>query len=108
REMFRQQRAFQFEQLVQGRAFAHRDVIDLVQRRRLFDGSSKQVRLNRVLHVTEIAASFPITVDKYRLAADELGNPSRDHSGISAVRVLARPEDVEVSEPDRRNTIAAR
>src|ERR1041385_5890100 len=42
------------------------------------------------------------------LAGEKRTNPARDHCGVCALGVLARPEDVEVAKPNRLHAVAAR
>ena len=96
-----------FEQLVQRRAIADRDVVDLVDGVRILGGGGKQVGLDGVVDVAEVAAGFAVAVDIDRLVLDHAGDPLRDDRGIGAVGILAAAEDVEVAQADGLQAIAA-
>src|SRR5690606_40545998 len=54
-----------------------------------------------------VAAGFTIAVDRHFLIADHGPHPSRDHRRIGALRILARAEDIEVTQASRLKTVAA-
>src|SRR5206468_842094 len=65
----------------------------------------KKVDLHDVLDIAEVAAGFTVTVYLYRNVLHHRRNPLRDHRGVRPLRVLARAEDVEVTQPDRFNAV---
>ena len=99
---------YQLEQFVQRGPGMHRHVENGVQCRRVRGRGSKQVGLNDVGHVTEIAASFTISIDVNGFILDHRRDPLGNDRGVSAIGILAWPEHVEVAEANSFQTIALR
>ena len=108
RKMRFEQRTDHLEQLFESRLFVQRNVVDLVDGGRVVGHGGEQICLDRVVDIAEIAGRFPVAIDEDRFLADHAGNPFRDHRGVRPVRILARTEHVEVAQPDRAESIAAR
>ena len=85
------------EKLVQCRALAAGHVVDLCFRVRAESPRGKQVCLNYVLDVAEIAASLPVAVDKCGLSVAKSAEPAGDDRRIRPGRILSGTKDVEVS-----------
>src|SRR4051794_3303463 len=84
------------QQLVERRAFAHSDVVHPVHRSRIVCKGGAEVRLHGVRDIAEIARRLAVTIDLHRLAEEGGTHPARDYRGVGALRILARPEDVEI------------
>src|SRR6266850_547682 len=87
-----------FEEGIQARAVAKADVVNLVDGVFADGGGGEEVGLNHVFDVAEIAAGFAVAVDVDGLFFDHGRDPGGNYSGIRAVRILARAEDVEVAQ----------
>ncbi len=80
---------------------ADADVVHLVDRRALVRREPReQVRLHDVLDVAEVAAGLAVAEDDALLVGEQPGDPARDHRRVGTLRILTRPEDVEVAQPD--------
>jgi len=95
------------EEDIEARAVANRNIVDLIGGFRVFAGGSKQVCLDGVIDITEVAAGFAIAVDIHRLAVDHTGDPFRDDRCVGTVGVLPLAEDVEVAQADGLEPIGA-
>ena len=107
-------------QFVKRGAVANGNVIDLVSGRHIYldsrlrgndgirNGGGEEVDLAHVFDKAEIAAGFSVAVDKDRFVFNHAGDPLRDNGGVSAIRVLAWAEDVEIAQADGVKTITAR
>ena len=103
----RDQRAQLAIQVVERRATVHRHVVDLVHALEIRNGRRQDVGLHRVLDVAEVARRLAVAVDRGRLTFEQRGDPARDHRGIGAARILARPEHVEVPQADGLHPVRA-
>ena len=97
------------EQLVQRRAPADGDVVDLVDRRRIGRRSPRAgspARRCRRSRSRGVVSPSPLiaTASPSSIAPD----PARDHGGVRAFGILPRAEDVEVAQADRLHPVAAR
>ena len=63
--------------------------------------------LHRIRHRAEIPTRFAVPEDLHGLSRDQCGDPSRDDGCVGSMRILARTEDVEVSQPDGLHPVAA-
>src|SRR3569833_4711766 len=77
-----------FDLLVQGRTVADGDVVDLVGRVRMLIGGSKQIGLNDVVDVAEVATGFAVAVDVHRFVPDHARHPLRYHGRVGTLRIL--------------------
>jgi hypothetical protein len=102
------ERGERVEQPVQRRALSDGNVVNLVQGGSVRRQRRAQIRLHRVRDKAEVAAGFAVAVDRHRLAARDRADPTRDHRGVGALRILPRAEDVEVPQSDRLHAVAAR
>lgn len=96
------------KELIKTGAITHGHVVDLVSRSVIRDSSRQQVCLYRVVYKAKIATGFAVTIDMEIIALDHRGSPFRDNGSISAIGILAFAENVEVTQPDSVETIAAR
>src|SRR5207245_2685714 len=68
----------------------------------------EQVSLHHVVDVGEVARLLAVAVHLERLARERLGEEARDHGRVLRLRVLPRPEDVEVAQAHRLEPVEAR
>ena len=73
-----------------------------------FGIGSQQIAVHHVGNISEITRLFAITVDDRRLAGKHARNEDRNDGGIGAVRILSRPENVEVSNADRLQAVGVK
>src|SRR5277367_2488566 len=83
-------------------------VVDLVHRGGIGSGRREQVRLHGVGDVAEVPAGLAVPIDVDRLIANHRGNPFWNHGRISPLGVLARTENIEISQANRGETVGAR
>ncbi len=92
--------------MVQGGTIIHGYVIDLVHGVRIYSGSGQQVDLDGVVDIAEVPTCFAITVDVHDFVLDHAGDPFGYHGCISAFRILAFAEYVEVAQADGVEAVA--
>ena len=97
----------QGKQFVKCGAVAHGHVVDLITRLCVFSGGGQQIDLHYILDIAEVAAGFAVAVNINFFSFQQCGDPFGNDSGVSAFRVLARAEDVEVAQADGVETVAA-
>ena len=95
------------EQVLERRHLAQPDIIELVHRFRIVRGRREQVRLDNILDKAEIAAGFTRAMDSNRLTAQHCRQPLGYHCCVSACGILTRPEYIEITQPNRRQTEGA-
>ena len=108
RKARREQRTDHLKELAQGSLLAHRDVVDLVERRGLVGERGEEIGLHHVVDVAEVARRLAVAIDVGGLVAHHRRDPARDHRRVIAVRVLARPEHVEIAQADGFEAVALR
>lgn len=98
--------ADQVEQLRQGRSGVVGHIVDLAL---VFirAGCGQQIGLYSIVYEAEIPAGLAIAVNAYVLALNHGGGPFGNHRGVGAVRVLPGAEDVEVTQADGFEAVAA-
>src|SRR5678815_6149343 len=96
-----------FEQLIEGGAFANGDVKDFVRCGQVYCASSEEVCLHHIFDEAEVAAGFAVAVDVDRLFLEECVDPFGDDGGVSTIGILTWSEDVEVAEADGRERVCA-
>src|SRR5690348_17034595 len=94
------------EKLVKTRPGENRYVVRLVDGLWVLDRSRKDICLNDIGDVTEIAARFTVAIYKHRLLVQHRGNPFGDYGGVSAIGILSWTKYVEVAKPHRLQVIA--
>src|SRR5215471_5585997 len=87
----------QLEQLGERCLLTQANVINLIKCIRILRGRCKQVRLNDIFDKTKIATGFASSMYPNRLLTQQRRQPFRYHGRISAFRVLARAEHVEIT-----------
>jgi len=90
----------EMEELVQGSSFANGNVEDLVESSRIVSCGGEEISLDDVVDVTEIATGLAIAINVNRLTLKECGDPTWNDRGVSACRVLAWAEDIEIAKAD--------
>lgn len=83
------------------------DIVELVDGIGIISGSGQKVGLNDIGDIAKVASGFSIAIDVDWLSLDHRGNPGRDDCCIGAFRVLARTENIKVTQPDGRQSVAA-
>ena len=96
------------EQIVQAGSATDGDVIDLIARLLAFSHCRQQVGLDGVIDVAKIAAGLAIAINENVFSANHCGRPFRHDRGVRTSRVLPSAEDVEVTQADGGETVAAR
>ena len=86
-------------ELVQGRAAPGRDVDH--RARRALGIRREQIRADGVLHEGEVARLLAIAEDRGALSGESRADEARNHRCVLALRILPRPEDVEVAQARR-------
>src|SRR4029077_12265209 len=95
-----------FVKLVQGGLGADGDVELLSDDRGVLDGGGEEVGLDDVGDVAEIAAGGAVAIDEDGGVFNHRGDPLGNDGGVGAVGVLARTEDVEVTQADALDPVA--
>src|SRR5205814_3617900 len=90
----------QCKKLVKRSPFPYCDIVSLSGSIRIFRGRSQQVGLHNIFDEAEIAGRLSIAIDDDRLTLEQRGNPFGNYGGVSAVRVLARPEHIKITQTD--------
>ena len=95
----------EFVELQQGGALAVGDIKNLAGRLFVLRHGSQDVCLHDVFDVAEIAGDVSAAIDETGLIFSKTGDPFRNDRRIAAPGILARAEDVEITEADRAESV---
>src|ERR1051326_6648405 len=85
---------------------AHCNIVNLIACFFVLRRGGQKVRLNDVSDVTKISTGFTIPIDVHLLTVHQRRDPLGDYRRVGAIRVLAWPEYVEVSEANTTQPVA--
>src|SRR6266481_7866575 len=88
------------EELVEAGSFANGDIKDLVEGSQVLGGRGEEIGLDNVVDVTEVATGLAVAKNMNRLVLEQGGDPAWYNGRVSACRVLARAEDIEIAQAD--------
>ena len=94
--------------IVEARALADRDIVDLIRRVRIVGRRREQIRLHGVGDVTKVAGRLAIAVDGDFATFDHRRRPSGNHRRIRPVRVLSGAKHVEIAKPNCVDSVSKR
>lgn len=83
-------------QFVERCPLAAGNVVNLADCRRIAGATRQQVRLDHIVDEAKIAAGFSVSVNESIFPPDQAIKPLWNDCGISAVRVLAPAENIEI------------
>src|ERR1700682_5315710 len=89
------------EQLIQRCALTDCNVVDVVHRARIAGQGGEQICLDCIADEAEVPGGLAVTVDLDGRAGQHGVHPAGNHRGISALRVLAWAEYIEIAQADR-------
>src|SRR5271155_4340886 len=75
-------------EFIERRLFAHRNVVDLIDRPGVVSRGGQQIRLDCVVDVTEIVTGLPVAIYKDLFAIEHSSGPFRYHRSVFALRIL--------------------
>jgi len=86
------------EEFVEGGGFADGDIKDLVEGGGILSGRGKEIGLDDVVDVTEVATGLAVAKNMDGLVLKEGSEPAWNDGGICACRILAWAEDIEIAQ----------
>ena len=69
--------------------------------------AGEQIRLHRVVDVSEVAALGAVSENRRLFSTKHLGDEFSQHAGIWGIRILPRPKNIEVAQADGFQAVAA-
>src|SRR5271163_3170173 len=93
-------------EIIESRLFAHRNIVDLIDRSGIVSRGRQQIRLDCVVDVTEIVTGLPVSIYKDLFALEHGNDPFRYHSTVFALGILPWPEHIEIAQTDRAKSVA--
>ena len=87
-------------QFVERCPFTAGNVVNLTDCRRIAAAAGQQIRLDHIIDEAKIAAGCSVAVDERLFPTDHTIKPLWNDCRISAVRILASPEHIEIPQAD--------